>query len=54
MLTALRQAINVFQNRAVWRKLMRSGMKRDYSWKHSAEQYKKIYEKLWEVRQADA
>ncbi|MBP2641904.1 MAG: hypothetical protein H6Q66_2855 [Firmicutes bacterium] len=54
MLTALRQAITVFRNKAAWMKLMRSGMKRDFSWKHSAAQYKKIYEKLWEVRQADA
>jgi len=51
MLTALRQAAVVFQNKAAWRKLVRSGMKRDYSWTNSAKQYRKIYEKLREVQQ---
>lgn len=54
MMMALRQAILVFQDKEAWRKLMCSGMKRDYSWKNSAQQYRKIYEKLREVRQADA
>ena len=54
MMHALQQALVVFQKKTVWRKLLRSGMKCDYSWKHSAEQYKKIYEKLQEVKQTHA
>ena len=37
------RAINDFKNKPVWRKIQKNGMNKDYSWKHSAEEYLKLY-----------
>ena len=37
------RAVSSFKNKGVWKKIQENGMGRDYSWKHSAEQYMKLY-----------
>jgi starch synthase len=44
LLETLNRAINDFYNKPVWNKIQRNGMSKDYSWKHSAEEYIKLYE----------
>jgi len=45
LLDALNRAITLFQDRAKWRALQRAGMKLDYSWDRSAQEYVKIYDR---------
>jgi starch synthase len=45
LLRSVERAINDFQNKHVWRKIQQNGMEKDYSWKHSAEEYVKLYQK---------
>jgi len=35
----------MFSDKAAWRKLQQTGMQRDWSWKHSADEYVKIYDR---------
>ncbi len=41
--TALVRAMETYRYPKVWRKLMRRGMTKDFSWKKSAEEYVKVY-----------
>ena len=41
--SAIRQAVNLFQDPRVWKKLMANGMKADFSWDKSARRYMEIY-----------
>lgn len=43
LLTSVQRALNNFKNKTVWKKIQLNGMARDYSWKHSAEQYIELY-----------
>ena len=43
---ALRRALAVFGDRACWTRMQKRGMRRDFSWKNSAIQYVKLYERL--------
>ncbi len=45
MLSAIHAAINAFKDQAGWKKLMRNGMTRDFSWIYSAREYVKVYER---------
>lgn len=45
MLTALHAAVNAFKDQEGWKKLMRNGMSRDFSWPYSAREYVKVYER---------
>ena len=45
LLDALKRAITLFQDRVKWRALQRAGMKLDYSWDRSAQEYVKIYDR---------
>jgi starch synthase len=45
LLEALRRAIALFGDTGKWRALQQSGMRRDYSWDHSAREYVKIYDR---------
>ncbi len=45
MLETLRAALAAFRDQPAWRKLMRNGMTRDFSWAVSAREYIKVYEK---------
>ncbi len=45
MLQSVKRAINDFHNKPVWEKIQKNGMIKDYSWKHSAREYIKLYQK---------
>ena len=44
LLAEIDRALNVFQNQKAWKRLMRNGMARDYSWSGPAKEYEKVYE----------
>jgi starch synthase len=39
-------AVNLFETEKIWMRLMREGMKADFSWKHSAQKYLRLYQSL--------
>lgn len=45
-LGALRRAWAVFADKQQWRKVMRNGMARDYSWSNPAREYVQLYEEI--------
>ncbi len=45
MLSAIRVALNAFKDQESWKKLMKNGMVRDFSWCFSAKEYVKIYDR---------
>lgn len=47
---SVERAVNTFQHKDVWKKIQRNGMKKDFSWKHSAEQYVEVYKLAKEKR----
>ncbi len=44
MLYVLREAVNVYKNAEAWQSLMKRAATSDFSWQHSAEEYKKLYD----------
>ncbi len=46
MLEAVLRAVESYKQPAVWKKLIKKGMKQDFSWKVSAQKYNKLYEKI--------
>jgi starch synthase len=46
MLDAVKRAIGVYRSGEAWKNIMRSGMKQDFSWSKSAQEYIKLYEKI--------
>ena len=46
LIDTVKRAINDFHNKPVWRKIQMNGMTKDYSWKHSAEEYINLYNKV--------
>jgi len=43
---AIEVALATWPNRDVWEQLIRNGMKADWSWKHSAAEYTRLYEEI--------
>ena len=43
LMWALDQALNAYRDRAGWRRLMRNGMSRDFSWERSARGYEDLF-----------
>ena len=41
--SSVRRALDNFHKKNIWRKIQKNGMAKDYSWKHSAEQYVELY-----------
>ena len=41
---ALDRACRAYADRAVWEQLIRTGMRQDWSWNHSAREYSRLYE----------
>ncbi len=39
----LRRAVDVFQDKKIWNKIMKAGMKSDFSWTSSAKKYVELY-----------
>jgi starch synthase len=50
LLEAVRQAIALFRDRAVWRRLMAKAMAADFSWKRPAREYEQLYRLALERR----
>jgi starch synthase len=49
LVACLQRAITAYRQPAAWKRLMRSGMQVDFSWKHSAQEYVTIYRKARET-----
>jgi len=49
-LKTIRQAVDLFSDPTAWRKLMANGMKADFSWKQSAQEYLELYGSLLKGR----
>ncbi len=45
LLAEIDRALEAFQNKKAWERLMRNGMARDYSWSGPAKEYVRVYEK---------
>jgi starch synthase len=43
LLEAVKRALQVYQKREVWTKLMKNGMQKDFSWQASARKYENLY-----------
>ena len=43
MLRSVRQAVHLFADQRIWRRIQLNGMAKDYSWKASASEYAKVY-----------
>jgi len=52
LLATVRTALLAFKDREGWKKLMRNGMTRDYSWSISAREYVKVYERVKAMKSA--
>lgn len=48
-LDKIREALEVFEDRPGWMKLIESGMRADFSWEKSAREYVSLYEKVIEA-----
>jgi starch synthase len=46
LLASLQEAVTAFQDQKTWRRLMLNGMRKDFSWANSAEQYARIYQMM--------
>ena len=51
LLGTLRWALEMYRDRAVWRRIQQAGMSQDFSWDASARQYVKVYERALGSRQ---
>lgn len=51
MLSAVHNAINAFKDQEVWKKLMRNGMSKDFSWAHSAREYLRVYDRALQLKE---
>lgn len=50
LLTTVRLALKLFQGKDLWLKLVRNGMKADFSWGRSAKEYERLYRLAIEKR----
>jgi starch synthase len=48
LLRAIHQATQVYRDQGSWQKLMRNGMSKDFSWRVSAREYARAYERVWQ------
>ncbi len=48
--TSMQRALNLFPQTEVWQKIMRRGMRADFSWNHSARQYLEVYQRAQSKR----
>ncbi len=44
MLYVVHEALNMYRNKEAWQALMKKAATTDFSWSHSADEYKKLYE----------
>lgn len=46
LMEAIKRALILYESPATWKKMQQTGMRQDFSWKHSAEQYLELYRKI--------
>jgi starch synthase len=46
LLRAVTRALTLYGDRRRWRQMMRTGMRQDFSWQHSAADYERLYDEL--------
>jgi starch synthase len=46
MLSTVKLAMQVYANQAIWLKIVKNGMSKDFSWEASARKYIQLYKKL--------
>ena len=46
MQDTVKRAISFYKNKYIWEKIVKSGMKQDFSWSKSAKEYMELYEKM--------
>ncbi|MGM0436670.1 MAG: glycogen synthase GlgA [Bacillota bacterium] len=46
LMYTIRRAISFYRKNDIWKKLMKKAMEKDFSWKHSAQEYIKLYKSL--------
>lgn len=46
LLHAVTRALGLYRDKRRWRQLVRTGMKQDFSWQHSAADYHRLYDEL--------
>ncbi|MBU6460203.1 MAG: glycogen synthase GlgA [Proteobacteria bacterium] len=46
LLTSVKLALNCYQQQASWHKIIKQGMKQDFSWKRNAQQYIEVYNRI--------
>lgn len=46
LLDKIKEALNIFENKELWNKLIQNGMKQDFSWQRSAQEYIELYNKI--------
>jgi starch synthase len=46
LLAAVRRAVELYARKRAWTKLMKAGMRQDFSWEKSARQYSQLFERL--------
>ncbi|MFL6301386.1 MAG: glycogen synthase, partial [Terriglobales bacterium] len=54
MLATIKAALALFRDQALWQKLMKNGMAKDYSWGVSAKEYVRVYERARQSRGVNA
>jgi starch synthase len=47
---SIERAVNTFQQKNVWLKIQKNGMRKNYSWGYSAEKYLEVYKLAMEKR----
>jgi len=54
LLSTIRQALLAYRDQTSWQVLMRNGMAKDFSWNASAKEYVRVYERVRQLRAANA
>jgi starch synthase len=54
LLAALQQALTLYRDRAAWERLVRRGMRMDFSWAKPAQAYADLYAKALAKRQGSS
>ena len=48
--TSLQEALQAYKDQTSWRKLMKNGMAKDFSWQRESKEYVKVYEGAMKLR----
>jgi len=48
--TSLQEALQAYKDQTSWRKLMKNGMAKDFSWQRESKEYVKVYERAVKLR----